>query len=79
MNPRHNNRRHTGTPFITLDTRKCKACWECIINCPNQVIGKIDLPWHKHAKIINPVSCTGCLKCVKVCKQGALQKSEVRI
>jgi uncharacterized Fe-S center protein len=76
MNPRHHNRKHTGTLFITLDTRKCKACWDCIESCPSQVIGKIDLPWHKHAKIVNPVRCKGCLKCVKACMQGALQKCD---
>lgn len=78
MRTRSSNHSHKQTTFIILDTHKCKACWDCMNHCPNQVIGKIDLPWHKHAKIVNPGSCNGCLKCVKACTQGALQKSEAR-
>ncbi|MFA7359589.1 MAG: 4Fe-4S dicluster domain-containing protein [Candidatus Kapaibacterium sp.] len=77
------NHKHTRTPFIQLDTNKCKACWECIKNCSNQVISKIDLPWHRHALIVEPEACTGCLKCVSLCQYnaysipvGANQKSE---
>ena len=65
------NRKHTRTPFVQLDTQKCKACWKCIENCPNQVINKIDLPWHKHALIVKPDACIGCLNCVNICQYGA--------
>jgi NAD-dependent dihydropyrimidine dehydrogenase PreA subunit len=64
-------REHTRTQFVKLDTQKCKACWECINNCSNQVINKIDLPWHKHALIVEPSACTGCLNCVSICQYGA--------
>ena len=74
MRTRSSNRSHKQTPFIKLDTHKCKACWECIESCPNHVINKIDMPWHKHARIGNPNSCKGCLKCIKVCQQGAYEK-----
>jgi len=40
-------------------------------NCPNQVINKIDLPWHKHALIVKPDACIGCLNCVNICQYGA--------
>ncbi len=65
---------HTRTPFVRLDTQKCKACWKCLCDCPNLVIGKVDLPWHKHALIVEPGRCTGCLKCLKTCQYGAYSK-----
>ena len=74
MRPKLVNRENARTAFIQLDTRKCKACWKCNEGCPKQVIGKINLPWHKHARIIHPVECTGCLKCVKVCQYEAISK-----
>jgi NAD-dependent dihydropyrimidine dehydrogenase PreA subunit len=64
-------RRH-GTKYITLNTRKCKACWECVESCPNNVIGRINLPFHKHARISEPENCKGCLRCVEVCLQQAI-------
>ena len=72
----HSNSRRKGlgqqTAHIQLDPHKCKACWECIEACPKQVLGKIDLPFHKHAKIVNPDVCIGCKKCVKACLHGAI-------
>ena len=70
MKPGFLDREHTKTPFIQLDTRKCKACWKCLEDCPNRVINKVDLPWHKHALIVEPDKCTGCLKCINVCEYG---------
>ena len=60
------------TEYIQLDPNLCQACWECVDNCPKQVLGKIDLPIHKHAKIVNPEECIGCRKCVKSCQHGAI-------
>ncbi|HAN19112.1 MAG: hypothetical protein A2X13_02540 [Bacteroidetes bacterium GWC2_33_15] len=71
MKPGFLNREHTRTSHVQIDTRKCKACWKCLDNCPNQVITKVDLPWHKHALIAEPGKCTGCLKCIEVCEYGA--------
>lgn len=62
--------------YVQLDTRKCKACWKCIEDCPNLVFNKVDLPWHKHAIIVDPDKCSGCLKCVKACQYGALSKAD---
>jgi 2-oxoglutarate ferredoxin oxidoreductase subunit delta len=74
MRPKLFNRENARTAFIQLDTRKCKACWKCNDSCPNQVLGKVDLPWHKHALIIQPDECTGCLKCIKACQYEAISK-----
>ena len=64
------------TAHIQLYTHKCQACWECVETCKKQVLGKIDLPLHKHAMIVRPDACIGCKKCVKVCQYGAISKIE---
>jgi ferredoxin len=71
------SREHTKTPYIQLDTRKCKACWKCLENCPGQAIHKIDLAWHKHVLIVAPAQCIGCLKCIKVCEHEAYSKVDI--
>jgi len=76
MKPVFFSRRHARTLSVQLNTSKCKACWKCIEACPSQVIGKIDLPWHKHALLINPNFCCGCLNCIKNCLYGAYSKND---
>ena len=60
------------TQFIQLDPHKCQACFKCVENCKKQVLGKVDLPFHKHAKVVNPNACIGCKKCVKTCEHSAI-------
>lgn len=74
MKPGAKHRNHTRTAYIFLNTRKCQACWKCMEVCSNHVIGRINFPFHKHARIVNENDCTGCLKCVKVCESEALTK-----
>ena len=64
------------TAHIQLDPHRCQACWECVNACPKQVLGKVDLPLHKHSKVVNPDECIGCKKCVKTCQQGAIEAIE---
>lgn len=64
----------TNKAFVMLDTKKCEACWKCIDVCPNNVIGRINLPWHKHIRFANGSKCIGCMKCVKICMTGAISK-----
>jgi ferredoxin len=66
------------TDFVALDTRTCQACWRCVNACANQVIGKVSVLWHKHAKLRVGKACTGCLKCVAVCPPKALQRRETK-
>lgn len=66
--------RNVGTPFILLNPHKCEACWKCVEQCPKDVIGKVNLFMHKHAKIKNPQACTGCLKCFNACEFDAIYK-----
>lgn len=72
MRQKFTSHRQTQYGTIRLDTKKCQACWKCLDVCKNNVIGRINMPWHKHAKIKNPDTCTACSKCVSVCESGAL-------
>lgn len=76
MKQRIFRRQKTYTPFIKLDTGKCKACWKCIEECKKQVIGKVVVLWHKHVLIVQPDACSGCLKCVKICPYNAYLLSD---
>jgi len=67
---KRNNRR--VTKHIQCNSSNCVACWKCVSVCPNEVLGKIDFFFHRHAKIVKPDKCTGCMNCVKVCKEQAL-------
>ena len=79
MKTKLKNRKHAQTPYINLDTGKCTACWKCLKICSQNVIGKINLPWHKHAHINNEENCTGCLRCVKECESHALTIKHIDI
>ena len=68
------HQRSMRTKSILLDTGKCEACWKCIETCANDVIGKINFFFHKHAVISTPGNCTGCLKCTKVCTHEAIRR-----
>ena len=61
-----------ATPFVTLDRSRCEACWECIDVCPESVLGKIDVWFHRHAVVRDGDRCRGCRRCIKVCAAGAL-------
>lgn len=68
---KHSRQNHS-TKYIALNTHLCQACWACVEACPNDVLGKIDFFFHKHAKIVHAQECKGCLKCVKACQNQAI-------
>jgi len=74
MKPNLTFARHIETLYVRLDTRQCKACWACVKACPQQVLGKVDLPFHKHAHVDRAEKCKGCQRCVKACPNGAITK-----
>ena len=61
-----------ATPFIVLDQSRCEACWECLAVCPESVLGKVDVWFHRHAVVRQGDLCRGCRRCVKACAAGAL-------
>ena len=67
---------HIETRYIHLDTSQCKACWACVTACPRHILGKVDLRFHKHARVDQAEKCKGCLKCVKACINGAIHARE---
>lgn len=62
------------TEHVSINTRKCVACWECVDSCPKQVVGKVKFLWHKHIVIKNSANCSGCKKCIKTCSQGVFSE-----
>ncbi len=68
--------RYTETLYIRLDTSRCKACWDCVEACPRDVIGKIDLRFHRHARIDRADNCKGCLLCLNACSYQAILAKE---
>jgi len=62
------------TKYVWANHQKCKACWKCVKVCPQQVIGKTGLLWHKHIAIKNPDSCIGCKSCIQVCPYGVFSE-----
>lgn len=54
---------------IVFSSRSCKACWECIGECPVHAIVKVKFLWHKHAKHLSS-RCVGCGRCVRACPEG---------
>lgn len=71
---RFNRRSHIQTRHIKIDNHRCKACWDCVNACPKDVIGKVNLFFHKHSHINQAAQCIGCFKCIKVCKFKAISK-----
>ena len=62
--------RVSATEFIEVRSfHGCIACWKCVGVCPRNVLGKVEVLWHRHAKIIAPENCIGCGKCVSACPE----------
>jgi len=64
--------RHTTTAYISLDTRRCNACWDCVATCPNGVLDKVKVLFHKHARVDRADRCDGCGTCVSICPNQAI-------
>ncbi len=75
MKPLLGHTRLLTTPFISLDTGTCKACWKCVDTCSKEVIGTVDFLGHRHARLAAPERCAGCLQCVTACPSGAITRA----
>ena len=58
-----------STEFIDFIPKGCISCWKCVEACPKNVIGKIEVLFHRHAILVDADACIGCKKCVKACPQ----------
>ena len=61
------------TKYIYLDPSKCKACWDCIDECKHDVLGKVDIWFHKHVVIKHAENCRGCRSCIAACPNGVFE------
>ena len=68
----HTDLKRNASPYIFIERKKCRACWKCLDVCRQGVIGRINMPFHQHARILNPDLCRGCGMCVKVCEFQAI-------
>jgi len=75
-------------PKIKIDKARCKACYLCIVNCPNGLI-KVSAemgakgvkpasfsggkPARLHGKLIRAGGCTGCTMCAVICPDGCIK------
>ncbi|WP_442886079.1 4Fe-4S dicluster domain-containing protein [Desulfotomaculum sp. 1211_IL3151] len=60
------------TKHITINIKKCQACYQCVAVCPNDVLAKMNLLCHRHVRLDKPQNCTGCLACKKACTHQAI-------
>jgi 2-oxoglutarate ferredoxin oxidoreductase subunit delta len=74
MKPRWPFSHSDQTRFIAVDTSLCEACWACLEACSRNVLGRVKFLWHRHIRIDNPEACTGCRRCVNVCRHGAITR-----
>lgn len=58
------------TKYVAMNPSHCVAYWECVEQCPKNVIGKVGFLWHKHAAFQDADACIGCKKCIKACPHG---------
>jgi 2-oxoglutarate ferredoxin oxidoreductase subunit delta len=65
--------RHTKTQYVRFDVSLCQACWSCVENCPQHVLGKVHLFHHQHVHVDRARQCKGCRKCMRVCPNQAIQ------
>lgn len=56
----------TALPYY--DKKSCKKCYECLKNCPPQVIEKDS---YGYPVLSNPDQCIRCYCCVELCPYGA--------
>jgi NADH-quinone oxidoreductase subunit I len=75
-------------PTVAVDDQKCAdplSCRKCLLICPTHVLGlgtdvavqkfrETDLE-HFVVRGVRLDKCTGCLDCVEVCPQNAIQVS----
>jgi uncharacterized Fe-S center protein len=61
------------TRYIKIDPRKCEACWDCIDECKSNVLGKVDIWFHKHVVVENAEDCCGCRRCISVCPNNVFE------
>jgi 2-oxoglutarate ferredoxin oxidoreductase subunit delta len=60
---------------IKIRKERCKGCYLCVVNCPNNLI---KIAKNLNIKGVKPVyfsggKCTGCAMCVAICPDGVIE------
>ncbi len=64
--------------IVTIDIDKCKACGDCVENCPNEMITMTEEDGKQYALFTgSPDDCIGCLSCESACEEGAVTVTEL--
>ena len=63
------------TFVVTESCIKCKYT-DCVDVCPQGVLGKLDLRFHRHVRIERAENCKGCLLCLDACSHQAILSME---
>jgi 2-oxoglutarate ferredoxin oxidoreductase subunit delta len=61
---------------IKIDKDRCKGCYLCVVNCPNNLIkisGELNAKGVKAASFSGSVKCTGCAMCALICPDCAIK------
>lgn len=62
--------------IVAIDTEKCKACGDCVDNCPQELIAITEENGKKFAMFTgSPDDCIGCMSC-ETCEDGAITITE---
>ncbi len=67
--------------YVTVDFQKCKGCWLCIDQCPNnlfKVSNKKNERGFKTVQMNDRDFCMGteCMACIGICPDNALLKPD---
>ncbi|MDE5903718.1 MAG: 4Fe-4S binding protein [Muribaculaceae bacterium] len=69
------NKQNKKANCPTFSSKNCTACWACVSACPRKAIGRINLPWHRHA-VICRMKSIGCNRCVEVCSNHCFSRTQ---
>ena len=62
-------------PKIKINKQRCKGCYLCVVNCPNNLI---KISQELNTKGVKPVyfsggKCTGCAMCALMCPDCVIE------
>ena len=71
----HRTNKHMGAAKIKINRARCKGCYLCVVNCPNNLIKiekELNIKGVKAACFYGG-KCTGCAMCAIICPDGVIE------